>query len=324
MKMQRRSWVYARRRRGRRVQMPHGSFPLWTRSLPHAKHWGTAWRHSRRHSRRLAAEQEKQRSAASAAENLLSRLRGQQEQLAERLSRRLAEALPGLSRTENAAAYIAAERAETEQALAALEAQLASLDAGIVRRKTLARLIPQRESELRGQEQTMNAGREELARTESREGALGEQNARLRDGLSFSSAAAAEKQRQTLAAEMNAAAAARGGGGAVRGLLQGADRAGSRRKTAGAQLAGGEEIDEEAQRQQGNALAVERLSLLERQRTLHSRANTNKTALASVRNKSDELERLEREYSWLSSAVADGERHTFRKKTRSRSKPISR
>ena len=75
-----------------------------------------------------------------------------------------------------------------------------------------------------------------------------------------------------------------------------------------AQLAGGEEIDEKAQRQQGNALAVERLSLLERQRTLHSRANTNKTALASVRNKSDELERLEREYSWLSmlSQTANG------------------
>ena len=70
----------------------------------------------------------------------------------------------------------------------------------------------------------------------------------------------------------------------------------------------GEEIDEEAQRQQGNALAVERLTLLERQRTLHSRANTNKTALASVRNKSDELERLEREYSWLSllSQTANG------------------
>ena len=186
-------------------------------------------------------------------------------------------------------------------ALAALEAQLASLDAGIVRRKTLARLIPQRESELRGQEQTMNAGREELARTESREGALGEQNARLRDGLSFSSAAAAEKQRQTLAAEMNAAAAARK---AAEERFEAcckeqiALEAGA--KQLEAQLAGGEEIDEEAQRQQGNALAVERLSLLERQRTLHSRANTNKTALASVRNKSDELERLEREYSWLS------------------------
>ena len=241
---------------------------------------------------RLAAEQEKQRSAASAAENLLSRLRGQQEQLAERLSRQLAEALPGC-RMENAAAYIAAERAETEQALAALEAQLASLDAGIVRRKTLARLIPQRESELRGQEQTMNAGREELARTESREGALGEQNARLRDGLSFSSAAAAEKQRQTLAAEMNAAAAARK---AAEERFEAcckeqiALEAGA--KQLEAQLAGGEEIDEEAQRQ----------------RTLHSRANTNKTALASVRNKSDELERLEREYSWLSmlSQTANG------------------
>lgn len=257
---------------------------------------------------RLAAEQEEQRSAASAAENLLSRLRGQQEQLAERLSRQLAEALPGC-RMENAAACIAAERVEAEQALAALEAQLASLDAGIARRKTLALLIPQRESELRGQEQTMNAGREELARTESREGALGEQNARLRDGLSFPSVAAAEKQRQTLAAEMDAAAAARKAAEerfeACR-KEQIALEAGA--KQLEAQLAGGEEIDEEAQRQQGNALAVERLSLLERQRTLHSRANTNKTALASVRNKSDELERLEREYSWLSmlSQTANG------------------
>ena len=257
---------------------------------------------------RLAAEQEEQRSAASAAENLLSRLRGQQEQLAERLSRQLAEALPGC-RTENAAAYIAAERAETEQALAALEAQLASLDAGIARRETLALRIPQRESELRRQEQTMNAGREELARTESREGALGEQNARLRDGLSFPSAAAAEKQRQTLAAEMDAAAAARKAAEerfeACR-KEQIALEAGA--KQLEAQLAGGEEIDEEAQRQQGNALAAERHSLLERQRTLHSRANTNKTALASVRNKSDELERLEREYSWLSmlSQTANG------------------
>ena len=257
---------------------------------------------------RLAAEQEEQRSAASAAENLLSRLRGQQEQLAERLSRQLAEVLPGC-RMENAAAYIAAEQAETEQALAALEAQLASLDAGIARRETLALRIPQRESELRGQEQTMNAGREELARTESREGALGEQNARLRDGLSFPSAAAAEKQRQTLAAEMDAAAAARKAAEewfeACR-KEQIALEAGA--KQLEAQLAGGEEIDEEAQRQQGNALAAERLSLLERQRTLHSRANTNKTALASVRNKSDELERLEREYSWLSllSQTANG------------------
>ena len=257
---------------------------------------------------RLAAEQEEQRSAASAAENLLSRLRGQQEQLAERLSRQLAEALPGC-RMENAAAYIAAEQAETEQALAALEAQLASLDAGIARRETLALRIPQRESELRGQEQTMNAGREELARTESREGALGEQNARLRDGLSFPSAAAAEKQRQTLAAEMDAAAAARK---AAEERFEAcckeqiALEAGA--KQLEAQLADGEEIDEEAQRQQGNALAAERLSLLERQRTLHSWANTNKTALASVRNKSDELERLEREYSWLSmlSQTANG------------------
>ena len=257
---------------------------------------------------RLTAEQEEQRSAAAAAENLLSRLRGQQEQLAERLSRQLAEALPGC-RMDNAAAYIAAERAETEQALAALEAQLASLDAGIARRETLALLIPQRESELRGQEQTMNAGREELARTESREGALGEQNARLRDGLSFPSVAAAEKQRQTLAAEMDAASAARRAAEerfeACR-KEQIALEAGA--KQLEAQLAGGEEIDEEAQRQQGNALAAERLTLLERQRTLHSRANTNKTALASVRNKSDELERLEREYSWLSmlSQTANG------------------
>ena len=257
---------------------------------------------------RLTAEQEEQCSAAAAAENLLSRLRGQQEQLAERLSRQLAEALPGC-RTENAAAYIAAEQAETEQALAALEAQLASLDAGIARRETLALRIPQRESELRGQEQAMNAGREELARTESREGALGEQNARLRDGLSFPSVATAEKQRQTLAAEMDAAAAARK---AAEERFEAcckeqiALEAGA--KQLEAQLAGGEEIDEEAQRQQGNALAAERHSLLERQRTLHSRANTNKTALASVRNKSDELERLEREYSWLSmlSQTANG------------------
>ena len=59
------------------------------------------------------------RPELSAAENLLSRLRGQQEQLAERLSRQLAEALPGC-RMENAAACIAAERAKAEQALAAL------------------------------------------------------------------------------------------------------------------------------------------------------------------------------------------------------------
>ncbi len=45
----------------------------------------------------------------------------------------------------------------------------------------------------------------------------------------------------------------------------------------------------------------------------HSRANTNKTALASVRSKSDELERLEREYSWLS-MLSQTANDTFRKK----------
>ncbi len=256
----------------------------------------------------LAAGQEAQRSAIAEADSRLSRLRGQQEQLADRLSRQLTETLPGCC-MENAAAGIAAEQTEVQQALAALEAQLASLDAGIARRKALDALVPQRESELRGQEQAMNAVREELARAESRESALAEQSAKLRGALSFPSAAAAEKQRQTLTGEIGAADAARKAAEerfeACRKEQIALEAAAKQLEE---QLASGEEIDVEAQRQRGNALAAERLSLMERQRALHTRANTNKTALASMRNKSDELEKLEREYSWVStlSQTANG------------------
>ena len=256
----------------------------------------------------LAAEQEEKRRTIAEAENRLSRLRGQQEQLADRLSRQLAETLPGCG-AENAVERIAAEQTEVQQALAALEAQLASLDAGIARRKALDALVPQRETELRGQEQAMNTGRVELAQAESRESALGEQNAKLRDALSFPSAAAAEKQRQTLTAEIGAADAARKAAEqrfeACRKEQIALEAAAKQLEE---QLAGGEEIDTDAQQQRGNALAAERLSLLERQRALHTRANANKTALANMRNKSDELEKLEREYSWLNmlSQTANG------------------
>ena len=146
----------------------------------------------------------------------------------------------------------------------------------------------------------MNALREELARDESRAAALTEQREKLHGALSFPEAAAAEQHRNALDAQLaameNARKQAENNAAACRQALVALEAAAAQLT---AQLAQIGEIDAPAQQQRGNELAAERLTVLGQQSALRIRLNTNRTALANMRSKSDELGRLEQEYKWL-------------------------
>lgn len=243
----------------------------------------------------LSAKQETLRGTVMQTQSVCSRLHGQQEELAAKVKRALAETLP-----ENAAEEIASAQQETQQVLRGLEARLTALDAKIDRRCQLDTLVPQRENALREQEQKMNALREELARDESRAAALTEQREKLHGALSFPEAAAAEQHRNALDAQLaameNARKQAENNAAACRQALVALEAAAAQLT---AQLAQIGEIDAPAQQQRGNELAAERLTVLGQQSALRIRLNTNRTALANMRSKSDELDRLEQEYKWL-------------------------
>ena len=247
----------------------------------------------------LSAKQETLRGTVMQTQSACSRLHGQQEELAAKVKRALAETLTGCA-PENAAEEIASAQQETQQVLRGLEARLTALDAKIDRRCQLDTLVPQRENALREQEQKMNALREELARDESRAAALTEQREKLHGALSFPEAAAAEQHRNALDAQLaameNARKQAENNAAACRQALVALEAAAAQLT---AQLAQIGEIDAPAQQQRGNELAAERLTVLGQQSALRIRLNTNRTALANMRSKSDELGRLEQEYKWL-------------------------
>ena len=247
----------------------------------------------------LSAKQETLRGTVMQTQSACSRLHGQQEELAAKVKRALAETLTECA-PENAAEEIASAQQETQQVLRGLEARLTALDAKIDRRCQLDTLVPQRENALREQEQKMNALREELARDESRAAALTEQREKLHGALSFPEAAAAEQHRNALDAQLAAMEKARkqaeNNAAACRQALVALEAAAAQLT---AQLAQIGEIDAPAQQQRGNELAAERLTVLGQQSALRIRLNTNRTALANMRSKSDELGRLEQEYKWL-------------------------
>ena len=247
----------------------------------------------------LSAKQETLRGTVMQTQSACSRLHGQQEELAAKVKRALAETLTECA-PENAAEEIASAQQETQQVLRGLEARLTALDAKIDRRCQLDTLVPQRENALREQEQKMNALREELARDESRAAALTEQRAKLHGALSFPEAAAAEQHRNALDAQLaameNARKQAENNAAACRQALVALEAAAAQLT---AQLAQIGEIDASAQQQRGNELAAERLTVLGQQSALRIRLNTNRTALANMRSKSDELGRLEQKYKWL-------------------------
>ena len=247
----------------------------------------------------LSAKQETLRGTVMQTQSVCSRLHGQQEELAAKVKRALAETLTECV-PENAAEEIASAQQETQQVLRGLEARLTALDAKIDRRCQLDTLVPQRENALREQEQKMNALREELARDESRAAALTEQREKLHGALSFPEAAAAEQHRNALDAQLaameNARKQAENNAAACRQALVALEAAAAQLT---AQLAQIGEIDAPAQQQRRNELAAERLTVLGQQSALRIRLNTNRTALANMRSKSDELGRLEQEYKWL-------------------------
>ena len=247
----------------------------------------------------LSAKQETLRGTVMQTQSACSRLHGQQEELAAKVKRALAETLTECA-PENAAEEIASAQQKTQQVLRGLEARLTALDAKIDRRCQLDTLVPQRENALREQEQKMNALREELARDESRAAALTEQREKLHGALSFPEAAAAEQHRNALDAQLaameNARKQAENNAAACRQELVALEAAAAQMT---AQLAQIGEIDAPAQQQRGNELAAERLTVLGQQSALRIRLNTNRTALANMRSKSDELGRLEQEYKWL-------------------------
>lgn len=245
----------------------------------------------------LTAQQEELRGQIGQAERDQSMLQGSQKQLEGKLQPQLEER--GCS-MEDAPAHIEAELRQAEKTLTWLTEQLTAAEDRLARKNELADILPQREQANRELEEALSALRLRLAGAGSREKELRRQIDDMRRELKHPDIQSAEARLSALRAERDRLADALKGAedayGACKSALAGTD---STIRSLSQLLENGEQVDVESQRARGEELSGERAQAAEKQRNVHTRLITNQTALKNIQGGADDLERLEKQYTWI-------------------------
>ena len=245
----------------------------------------------------LTAQQEELRGHIGQAERDQSMLQGSQKQLEGKLQPQLEER--GCS-MEDAPAHIEAELRQAEKTLTWLTEQLTAAEDRLARKNELADILPQREQANRELEEALSALRLKLAGAGSREKELRRQIDDMRRELKHPDIQSAEARLSALRAERDRLADALKGAedayGACKSALAGTD---STIRSLSQLLENGEQVDVESQRARGEELSGERAQAAEKQRNVHTRLITNQTALKNIQGGADDLERLEKQYTWI-------------------------
>ena len=245
----------------------------------------------------LTAQQEELRGQIGQAERDQSMLQGSQKQLEGKLQPQLEERGCSL---EDAPAHIEAELRQAEKTLTWLTEQLTAAEDRLARKNELADILPQREQANRELEEALSALRLKLAGAGSREKELRRQIDDMRRELKHPDIQSAEARLSALRAERDRLADALKGAedayGACKSALAGTD---STIRSLSQLLENGEQVDVESQRARGEELSGERAQAAEKQRNVHTRLITNQTALKNIQGGADDLERLEKQYTWI-------------------------
>lgn len=245
----------------------------------------------------LSTQQEKLREQISQAERDQSMLQGGQEQLEGKLRLQLEERSCSI---EDAPAHIEAELQQAEETLTRLTEQLTAAEGRLARKNELADILPQQEQSNRELEEALSALRLELAGAGSQEKGLRQQINDMRRELKHPDIQSAEARLSALRAERDQLADALKGAedayGECKNALTGTD---STIQSLSQLLENGEQVDVEGQRARGAELSEKRAQAAEKQRNTHARLITNQTALKNIQGGAADLERLEKQYTWM-------------------------
>lgn len=180
----------------------------------------------------------------------------------------------------------------------------------IRRREALDAKIPRAEAELAERELALSGVREAMAAEQSRIEELDRQIQALRKGLRFPDAGEAEQAVLTLQEQISQLEQARK---TAEEALAARERELSGTEASirelNALLDSGADVDPAAEQARGDELTRHRSRTAQTQKDIHARLTANEAALTNIRQRTQDLEGLEREYQWmqsLSSTVSGG------------------
>lgn len=247
----------------------------------------------------LTRQQKALEDESSQTDRDLSSLEGQQKQLEKIILPALENQLEGCT-LENAPAGIQQALENAAKDLLRLDSQSEALRQKISRKEELNHLIPQQEQDLKELERTAAAQREQLAAAVSRQEELTAQAGALKARLPYPDAAAAQQKASGLAADIKAM------DDAAQKAADDAADCKSRLSAAEASIAQLEQllenepkVDVEALQQRSRELNSRRAEMTQSQKTVHARRAANQSALEKMQGKAADLEKLEKEYTWV-------------------------
>lgn len=247
----------------------------------------------------LTDKQEAVKEAIAQAEVAQGNLQGQREQLEGKLRRQLLEHLEGCE-LEAAAGRAAAELRAVETELAQVRERLREAEGSLERKRELERLLPQQEARLKELEQALSESQKTLAGAESRREEIAAQIRSLQAELHDPDAASAQArlaQLEGALAQLDEALKSAKAALAARSMeLAGTEAAIQELE---ALLENGAEVDMASQRARSLELEKQRAEVAEAQKAVHTRWNTNRTALQNMMKKAADLEALEARYAWV-------------------------
>ena len=212
--------------------------------------------------------------------------------------------LPGTA-LEDAAADAALQKEDLSLRIKALDVQIADAEVKIQRKQTVDTLIPQRESALSEADAKLSDAKEQIAAFSAAAAALAAQVEALRAKLRFPDKAAAEAEKKGLQTQLqnmkNAQTAAENA------LRQGRENLAATRAAIAqlqGQLEGAVETDAEELGRQKEALLVQKRTILDTQKIVHTRISTNEAAQQNASKKSAQMQVLDTRYTWMK-ALAD-------------------
>lgn len=233
------------------------------------------------------------------AEETRNALRGRLLQQRDSLEEALQE--HGLEESVQKAGAVLEEQTRTACAeIGRLEEALRKEQEKIKRREELERLLPVREEEIEKAGEELAVWKQKEAEAAVRGEAAGSQVNLLQSRLSQESRSRAEEQlrrlrgeRQEIADALEQAEKEKAAGEKRLSGLEG------RKKQLQEILRRGISVDAEAEQARKRELSEQREALDERRKTVHARILNNREALGNIEKRSDELQKLEKKWTWI-------------------------
>lgn len=236
---------------------------------------------------------------ANEASNEAQKRKGMVDTTEGSLAKELDSLIPGISLADGAKAAEEQENLLAMQ-IEGLNVQIAALAKKMARREELDILLPEKELLLRAAEETIAMKTAEIASLAAKAESSEAQIHVLRNKLAFSDKATAEaeisnlweesdKLRQNLKTAETAYNQSKENLAGIRGTIEQLHK----------QLENGTDIDAEQLQAKKDEYVSQKAVSMAKQKIVHTRISTNKTALQGVSAKAAEVERLDKKYVWM-------------------------